>query len=66
MRLEQIIAWSPIAAIRPGKTDDKPRKSKASPETLGLAEGDVRAVGPAVRRPQDEPPTGDHAVDIRV
>jgi len=66
MRLEQITAWSPIAAIRLGKTEEDPRKPRAPRDQRGLSEGDVEAVDPMARRPDDRTPSGDHTVDIRV
>jgi len=66
MHLHQLMAWQPIATPKTGKAEEKPRKSKASRETLGLAEGDVYAVGPAIRRPDYETPTEEPSVDIRI
>jgi len=66
MHIHQLMAWPPIAATGIGKAKEKPPKSKASQEALGLAEGDVYAVGAVVKRPDYETPTKDPSVDIRI
>ena len=66
MRLEQIMAWQPISAIRLAKTEKDPRKPRAPQDQRGLEIGDVRAVEQAARRTGYETPSDDHAVDIRV
>jgi hypothetical protein len=66
MRLEQINAWQPIAAIRPAKTEKDPRKPRAPQEQRGLADGGVHAVDPAARRSDDNAPSQGHTLDIRI
>jgi len=66
MRLEQIMAWSPIAALRPGKADGDPRKPRAPREKRGFAEADGEAVEGADRRVDGQAPAEHHTVDIRV
>jgi hypothetical protein len=66
MRLEQITAWSPIAAIRLGKTEKDPRRPRAPQERRGLSEGDAEAVDPNARWPDGGSPSEPHTLDIRV
>jgi len=70
MRLEQIMAWSPIAALRPGKapgkTDEDSRKPRAPREKRGFAEGDIEAAEGADRRVDGHAPSEHHTVDIKV
>jgi len=66
MRLEQIMAWSPIAVARLGKADERSRKFKAPADKRGLANGDVYAVDPTGQHLQHESPPEHHTVDIRV
>ena len=66
MRLEQIMAWSPIAALRPAKAHEDPRKSRAPREKRGFADADAEAVEGADRRVDGQAPTEHHTVDIRV
>jgi len=66
MRLEQIIAWPPISAIRPARTDKDPRKPRAPQDERGLAESDVYSVDPVTGRPEFGSPADPHTVDIRV
>jgi hypothetical protein len=65
MRLEQIMAWQPITAIRPAKTEKDPRKPRAPQDLRGLEAGDVHAVDQAPRTGYERPSDG-HTVDIRV
>ena len=66
MRLEQIMAWPPVAVARLGRADDKPRKFKAPADARGLATGEVYAVDPTGQRLQDESPPEQHTVDVKV
>jgi len=66
MRLEQIMAWQPISAIRPAKTEKDPRNPRAPQPERGLENGDVRAVEQAGRQAGYDKPSDDHTVDIRV
>ncbi len=66
MHLHQLMTWQPIATLKTGKAEEKPRKPKASQDTLGLANGDVYAVDPAVKRPDYETPTEERSVDVRI
>jgi len=66
MRLEQITAWSPIAAIRFGKTEKDPRKPRAPRDQRGPSGGDVEAVDPNARGPGSGGPSEPHTLDIRV
>jgi len=66
MRLEQIMAWSPIAALRPGKANEDPRKSRSPREKRGFAEEDGEVVEKADRRVDGQAPAEHHTVDIRV
>jgi hypothetical protein len=66
MRLEQITAWSPIAAIRPGKTEKDPRRPRAPQDERGQPTGDVYAVDPVTGGPEFGTPAEHHTVDIRI
>ena len=66
MRLEQIMAWSPIAALRPGKGDEDSRKPRAPREKRGFADADGEAVEETDRRVNGQAPAEHHTVDIRV
>ena len=66
MRLEQIMAWRPISAIRPARIGNDPRKPRAPLETRGLEIGDVHAVEQVARRTGYERAPDNHTVDIQV
>ena len=66
MRLEQIMAWQPITAIRPAKTEKDPRKPRAPQDPRGLDTGDVHAAEQTGRRNGYERSSDNHTVDIRV
>ena len=66
MRLEQIMAWPPIVAIRSVKTEKDPRRQRAPQDSRGLDAGSVQAPDQDAHRTGYEKPSDDHTLDIRV